>query len=81
MLPIFFDGQNSQLYHIANKIGQTFRYSLCMYELKRKIGDNIYMYFGSLIPYETLKNIGDIKQITEYLRLTTYSLDPQINKN
>ncbi len=52
-----------------------------MYELKRKIGDNIYMYFGSLIPYETLKNIGDIKQITEYLRLTTYSLDPQINKN
>ena len=81
VLPIFFDGQNSQLYHIANKIGQTFRYSLCMYELKRKIGDNIYMYFGSLIPYETLKNIGDIKQITEYLRLTTYSLDPQFNKN
>ena len=28
-----------------------------------------------------IKNIGDIKQITEYLRLTTYSLDPQINKN
>ena len=81
MLPIFFDGQNSQLYHIANKIGQTFRYSLCMYELKRKIGDNIYMYFGSIIPYETLEKIGDIKQITEYLRSTTYSLDPQFNKN
>ena len=28
-----------------------------------------------------VKNIGDIKQITEYLSLTTYSLDPQINKN
>ena len=41
VLPIFFDGQNSQLYHIANKIGQTFRYSLMMYELKRKIGDTI----------------------------------------
>ena len=52
-----------------------------MYELKRKIGDNIYMYFGSLIAYETLEKIGDIKQITEYLRLTTYSLDPQFNKN
>ena len=37
--------------------------------------------FGSLISYETLKNIGDIKQITKYLRLTTYSLDPQFNKN
>ncbi len=81
VLPIFFDGQNSQLYHIANKIGQTFRYSLCMYELKRKIGDDIYMYFGSLIPSEKLEKIGDIKQITEYLRLTTYSLDPQFNNN
>ena len=79
VLPIFFDGQNSQLYHIANKIGQTFRYSLCMYELKRKIGDDIHMYFGSLIPYENLVKIGDIKKITQYLRSTTYSLDPQFN--
>ena len=79
VLPIFFDGQNSQLYHIANKIGQTFRYSLCMYELKRKIGDDIHMYFGSLIPYENLVKIGDIKKITQYLKTTTYSLDPQFN--
>ncbi len=81
VLPIFFDGQNSQWYHIANKLGLTFRYSLCMYELKRKIGDNIYMYFGSLIPYNQLAKIGDIKEITTYLRSVTYSLDPQINNN
>ena len=81
VLPIYFDGQNSQLYHIANKIGQTFRYSLCMYELKRKIGDEIYMYFGSLILYEKLAKIGDIKEITSYLRSVTYSLDPQLNNN
>ena len=81
VLPIFFDGQNSQWYHIANKLGLTFRYSLCMYELKRKIGDNIYMYFGSLISYEDMEKIGDIKEITSYLRSTTYSLDPQINNN
>ena len=81
VLPIYFDGQNSQLYHIANKIGQTFRYSLCMYELKRKIGDEIYMYFGSLIPYENLAKIGDIKEITSYLRSVTYSLDQNYNNN
>ena len=28
VLPTYFEGQNSQLYHIANKMGQTFRYSL-----------------------------------------------------
>ena len=41
VLPSFFEGQNSNLYHIANKMGQTFRYSLLMYELTRKIGDTI----------------------------------------
>ena len=81
VLPIFFDGQNSQWYHIANKLGLTFRYSLCMYELKRKIGDNIYMYFGSLISYDELMKIGEIRKITSYLRSVTYSLDPQINNN
>jgi len=77
VLPIFFDGQNSQWYHIANKLGLTFRYSLCMYELKRKIGDNIYMYFGSIISYDQLAKIGDIQKITKYLRSTTYALDPK----
>jgi len=81
VLPIYFDGQNSQWYHIANKLGLTFRYSLCMYELKRKIGDDIYMYFGSLISYENLAKIGDIKEITKYLRSVTYALDPQFNNN
>ncbi len=81
VLPIFFDGQNSKWYHLANKLGLTFRYSLCMYELKRKIGDNIYMYFGSLIPYNQLAEIGDIKEITKFLRSTTYKLDPQFNNN
>ena len=81
VLPIFFDGQNSQWYHMANKLGLTFRYSLCMYELKRKIGDSINMYFGSIISYEDLAEIGDIKEITLHLRSVTYSLDPQFNKN
>ncbi len=81
VLPIYFDGQNSQWYHMANKLGLTFRYSLCMYELKRKIGDDIYMYFGSLITYKNLANIGDIREITKYLRTVTYSLDPHLNNN
>ncbi len=81
VLPIFFDGQNSQWYHMANKLGLTFRYSLCMYELKRKIGDNIDMYFGNLISYDHMAKIGDIREITSYLRSVTYSLDPQTKNN
>jgi len=76
VLPIYFEGQNSQLFHIANKIGQVFRYSLMMYELKRKIGDTINIHIGNIIPYKILQEMGDLKEITKYLRKKTYSLDP-----
>ena len=76
VLPIYFEGQNSQLFHIANKLGLTFRYSLMMYELKRKIGDTINLHIGEIIPYSHLEEIGDLIQITKLLRQKTYSLDP-----
>tara|TARA_B100001123_G_C15168193_1_gene970260 strand:- start:80 stop:907 length:828 start_codon:yes stop_codon:yes gene_type:complete len=76
VLPMYFEGQNSQLFHIANKIGQTFRYSLMMYELKRKIGDTINLHVGEIIPFSKLEEIGDLIQITKLLRYKTYSLDP-----
>ena len=68
ILPIFFEGQNSQLFHIANKIGLTFRYSLMMYELKRKIGETINMHVGNIISAEKIREIGDLREITKYIR-------------
>lgn len=76
ILPIFFEGQNSQLFHIANKIGLTFRYSLMMYELKRKIGDTINLHIGNIISAKKIAQIGDLKEITKYIRKKTYELDP-----
>tara|TARA_B100001013_G_C24368337_1_gene347173 strand:- start:74 stop:619 length:546 start_codon:yes stop_codon:yes gene_type:complete len=80
VLPMFFEGQNSELFHIANKMGQAFRYSLMMYELKRKIGKNIKVHIGQVIPFEKIKEIGDLKEITKYLRKKTYDLDPDNKK-
>jgi len=76
VLPMFFEGQNSELFHIANKIGQTFRYSLMMYELKRKIGKEIKVHIGEVIPFDMIKKIDDLKKITNFLRKKTYDLDP-----
>ncbi|MBI04671.1 MAG: acyltransferase [Pelagibacteraceae bacterium] len=81
VLPLFVEGQNSYLYHIANKMGQTFRYSLLMYELTRKIGDTIKLHIDSVIPFTELKKIDDLKAITSFIRKKTYSLDPEINSN
>ena len=78
---MYFEGQNSHLFHVANKMGQTFRYSLMMYELKRKIGDTINVHIGNIIPYSELEEIGDKIRITEFLRNKTYSLDPNFLRN
>ena len=81
ILPVFFEGQNSELFYIASKIGLTFRYSLMMYELKRKIGDKIHMHIGEIIDFKTLKEIDDLKDITKFIRMKTYTLDPNIKSN
>ena len=76
ILPMFFEGQNSHFFHIANKLGQTFRYSLMMYELKRKIGHTVDVHIGEAISEEKIKQIGDLKEITKFIRQKTYNLDP-----
>ena len=58
-------------------MGQTFRYSLLMHELIRKIGDTIYLHFGEIIPFSDFENIGNLIEITKFLRNKTYSLDPK----
>ena len=80
VLPIFFEGQNSELFHVADKIGQVFRYSLMIYELKRRMGKKIDVHIGQRIPFETIKEIGNLIEITKFLRDSTYRLDPS-NKN
>ena len=76
VLPSYFEGQNSQFYHIANKMGQTFRYSLLMYELTRKIGDTINLHFGNVIPFSDFEKAESLIEITKLIRQKTYSLDP-----
>ena len=77
ILPMFFEGQNSQFFHIANKLGQTLRYSLMMYELKRKIGHKIDLHIGEIISEKKISNIGDLKEITKFIRQKTYNLNPK----
>jgi len=59
-------------------MGITFRYSLMMYELKRKIGHTINLHVGEIIPFSQLNEMGDLTKITKYLRQKTYALAPNI---
>ena len=47
-----------------------------MYELKRKIGDTDNVHIGDIISCEKLREIGDLREITKFIRNKTYALDP-----
>lgn len=54
VVPIFFHGQNSPLFHLASKMGPTFRLGLALREVKRTIGKTVHLTIGEPIAFDTL---------------------------
>jgi putative hemolysin len=74
VIPVFFYGQNSRLFHIASHISMTLRLSLLLKEAHDRIGTNIRLRIGKRLPYEDLKEIHDRRKLMEVLRARTYAL-------
>ena len=73
VLPIYFAGQNRRLFQIASHISMTLRLSLFFREVYDKIGGDIHIRIGSVIPYPELEKL-DRKKLMDYLRTVTYAL-------
>jgi putative hemolysin len=71
--PVYFAGQNSRLFQVASHISMTLRLSLFFKEVYDKIGSEIHLRVGQLIPYEDLAKL-DRKAFMEHLRKATYAL-------
>jgi putative hemolysin len=76
VVPVYFAGQNSRLFQIASHISMTLRLSLFFKEVYDKIGSEIRVRIGELIPYEKLAGL-DRKEFMAYLRDVTYALAEQ----
>lgn len=74
VVPVYFEGQNSRLFQIASNVSQTLRESLLFKEVANKIGTDIGLRIGDVIPYERLAGIGDRRVLMDYLRSVTYEL-------
>jgi putative hemolysin len=77
VLPIHFGGQNSRLFQMASHVSQTLRLSLLFKEVNDRIGTDLEVSIGDLIPYETLARFGDRKALMAELRRITESLAPE----
>lgn len=75
VLPIYFPGTNSRLYHIADKISATFRQGLLLHEIYHALDRPQSPIIGMPIPPEEVKARGaDPRGLLAWLRETTLAL-------
>ena len=75
ILPIFFPGQNSRAFQIANQLSDTLRQGLLLYEIRRALFKPQRPHIGQPIPASELKNWeGNPRGFLAWLREYTLSL-------
>ena len=67
VLPIYFEGQNSCLFHLASRFSLTLRLSFLIREFCRLSGETIYSNIGSIVNWDDIAPITDRKAVLQYL--------------
>ncbi len=76
VVPIYFEGQNGPLFHIASKLSLTLRLSLLIREFKRLSGSAIRARAGAMMTWEELSGIKDRKDLLTVLHDAVFSMRP-----
>jgi len=76
VLPVYFDGQNSPLFHLVSRFSLTLRLSMYIREFRRIIGSDLAVRIGAPIPFEDLAVLGDQRKMIEHLRHRVVSMAP-----
>ncbi|VAW70195.1 Putative hemolysin [hydrothermal vent metagenome] len=72
--PIFIDGNNSKLFHLAGLLHPRMRTLMLVREMLNKRQKKIKLHIGQNIIFTELKNLSSDEAITQYLRMNTYLL-------
>lgn len=74
VLPLYFHGHNSRLFHIASNMSETLRQSLWFREIARRINTDVEVTIGSPINQTVLKRWSTNKEMTNRLFEATMAL-------
>lgn len=74
VLPVYFPGSNSALFHAAGMIHPRLRTGLLLREFCNRANTPVPMSVGQPIPYSRLKKFEDDESLTRYLRIHTFVL-------
>jgi putative hemolysin len=75
VIPVFFEGQNGRLFHLASKVSLTLRLSLLIREFQKLSGSTIAARIGGVIAWAEL-DAGDRKTITARLHEAVFAMAP-----
>lgn len=81
VMPVFFPGGNSTLFHAAGVVHPRLRTGLLLREFCNKRGSCIEMRVGTPIPFSKLRKFEDDEALTRYLRIHTFILANRKNRD
>ena len=76
VLPVYFEGQNSALFHWVSRWSETLRLSLLVAEFRRFVGATVKAHVGAPVPFAELAHRGDRRALTEELYVRIQRLAP-----
>lgn len=78
VLPVYVDGLNSKLFYFMALIHPILRSLMLPRELSNKQNFNLGLVFGQTVNHQDLRHLNSPQAITDYLRLTTELLRPNV---
>ncbi|MDL2407320.1 lysophospholipid acyltransferase family protein [Rhizobium calliandrae] len=76
VLPVYFEGQNGRLFHLASRVSLTLRLSLLIREFRRLSGSTITAHVGRLMSWEALNEGNDRKDLLSKLYSAVFAMAP-----
>lgn len=77
VLPVFFEGQNSVLFHAVSRLSLTLRLSLLVSEFRYMPGSKFNVHVGEVTPFHEIPNNSNRMELTRELYLMVRRLDPE----
>jgi putative hemolysin len=77
VLPVYFEGQNSRLFHFVSRYSLTVRLALMVSELRNFIGAVVKVHVGAVVPFDDLVCKADRQGLTAELYARVHQLAPE----
>jgi putative hemolysin len=76
VLPVYFEGQNSPLFHLISRYSLMLRLSLLVSEFRHFVGATVRVHVGAVVPFEQLAAKADRGALTAELYALVHRLAP-----